>query len=215
VKGLNSWLLAVFVGILVVAFGGWLAQRGEDVTSPASSPQVTEDRPSAKEPPVNTQKADEKETDKKHIPGLTAADIKVNLEQDLGFHFTGPEMRQTFAVDHGEGVDSTTGVKLICDIYESSPMAIQWVEFMVDGSGVAGSINPALFNAVAEGYFGYVATLPYEGADPEKAKAWVKANVKTANKQGKVLTTVIGPVKYELYGMPWFRTLEVKPAQAE
>jgi len=50
---------------------------------------------------------------------------------------------------------------------------------------------------------------------PAKAKAWIEANVKAAKKQGNVLSTVIGPVKFDLYGTEWMRVLEVKPKDAE
>jgi len=33
--------------------------------------------------------------------------------------------------------------------------------------------------------------------------------VKAAKKQGNVLSTVIGPVKFDLYGTEWMRVLEV------
>jgi len=208
---------------LLVMFAVWFSGCGEDQAATPKSPSIEQkaEQPAQqeaeqqKEKQQASQNEEGVDADKKHIPGLMSGDIKVGLEQTWGLRFTGPQIGQTLAVDHGEAIDPDTGVTLICDIYESSPMAIQWVEFTVDGSAVAGSLDNALFNAVAKGYLGYAATVPYDGADQEKAKAWVEANVKAANKQGKVLSTVIGPVKFELYGTQWFRVLEVKPAQAE
>lgn len=224
----KKWLAGAgvaFIAMVVSAINAPApnAPAPEKAVSPASTTQVATTAEQKVDQSAQQQGEQEvsqqKETadvDKEHIiPGLTSGDIKVNLERTWGFKFTGPQIRKTLAIDHGEAIDPDTGVELICDIYESSPMAIQWVEFMVDGSAVAGSLDSALFNAVAEGYLGYAATVPYDGADQEKARAWVKANIKAADKQGKVLTTVIGPVKFELYGTQWFRVLEVKPAQAE
>ena len=59
------------------------------------------------------------------------------------------------------------------------------------------SIGVEEINAVTEGYFGYCSTVPYEDAEPDKAKQWVEKNVEKATKPGNVLSTQIGS-KYNL-----------------
>ncbi len=146
-----------------------------------------------------------------YIPGLAAADIKINLEQTWGIQFTGPEIGEELAQDNGEAVDPDTGAVLTCTIFEDSPLNIQWVDFMVDASPVIGLIDVDTINSLTEGYFGYCATIPYDGADPEKAKQWIADNAKKAIKPGTVLSTQIGSVSFEMFGTEYMRTLRIKP----
>ena len=145
------------------------------------------------------------------IPGLTAADIKLNLQQTWGLEFSGPRPGEDLAQDTGQTVDYDTGVKLICNIFETTPMHVLWVDFVVNASLVAGSIGVEKINAVTEGYFGYCSTVPYEDAEPDKAKQWVEENVEKATEPGNVLSTQIGSVQFEMFGTEYFRTLRIKP----
>jgi len=147
------------------------------------------------------------------IPGLTAADIKLNLQQTWGLEFSGPRPGEDLAQDTGQTVDYDTGVKLICNIFETTPMHVLWVDFVVDASLVAGSIGVEKINAVTEGYFGYCSTVPYEDAEPDKAKQWVEENVKKATEPGNVLSIQIGSAQFDMFGTEYFRTLRVKPIE--
>jgi len=145
------------------------------------------------------------------IPGLTAADIKLNLQQTWGLEFSGPRPGEDLAQDTGQTVDYDTGVKLICNIFETSPLHIQWVDFIVNASMVAGIVDVDTINAVTEGYFSYCATLPYDNAEPEKAKEWVENNVSKATKAGNVIKAQFGPATFQMFGTEYFRTLRVTP----
>ncbi len=145
------------------------------------------------------------------IPGLEAADIKLNLEYTWDLVFSGPRIGEDLAQDSGKTVDPDTGATLICNIFETSPLHIQWVDFLIDAAIVAGTTSVDTINALAKGYFGYCATVPYDGAEPEKAKQWVINNVDKAVKPGNVLSTQIGPVTFEMFGTEYFRTLRIKP----
>lgn len=163
-----------------------------------------------KEPDPEDSIPDDKNTSDT-IPGLTAADIKLNLQQTWGLQFTGPRQGEDLAQDSGQTVDPDTGATLICNIFETSPLHIQWVDFVIDASALVGTGGINRINALAEGYFGYCATVPYDDAEPEKAKQWVEENVEKATEPGNVLSTQIGSVQFEMFGTEYFRTLRIKP----
>lgn len=103
----------------------------------------------------------------KLIPGLTTADVKLNL-QNRGLTCDGGSTLADGTVWTCKGSDATTDWQV--DIYGSSVLAIRTVDAVVLWSG--GGDGEAAFDA----FLGYVATLPYDGAQPEAAKAWVVAN---------------------------------------
>lgn len=147
------------------------------------------------------------------IPGLTAADVKIDLENTWGLEFSGPEPGETLWIDHGEVIDPDTGVTLLCDIYEESPEAIVMVEFAVEAFAVTETTPSSDVDLVTAGYFGYCATVPYEDAQPESARAWIEANVPAATVQGTVLEQAFGPARFCLNGVPYMRSLEIVPAE--
>lgn len=202
--------LVLLLFIVVGCSSGY--ENGENQVATPETPSVVQNV--EQEPEQPPQSEEETDTDSKYIPGLMSGDIKTHMKT-WGIKFTGPQVGEDLVADYGVTIDPDTRVKLHCDIYEASPMQIEWVEFIVDGSLVAWSMDNADFDEITKAYLGYAATLPYDGANPAKAKAWIEANVKAAKKQGNVLSTVIGPVKFDLYGTEWMRVLEVKPKDAE
>ena len=46
----------------------------------------------------------------------------------------------------------------------------------------------------------YCATIPFEGAEPERYKQWVEDNIAKCNEAGKVETLKVGNVEFSLYG---------------
>lgn len=60
----------------------------------------------------------------------------------------------------------------------------------------------------AAGFLGWVASLPYDGAEPETAKQWVSDQVLT----GENSSQLIGGVKFELYLQPRSRMLRIGKA---
>ncbi|NPV30686.1 MAG: hypothetical protein HPY58_13785 [Firmicutes bacterium] len=224
---LALFVIGVVMGVSSVPDGyeaGQQAARSDETVSisPASSPvpSLPTSEPAQKDQqPANSPKKEQnpspttdKTAEENFIPGLAAADIKLNLERTWGLKFSGPQIGQDLAEDSGEAVDPDTGVKLICNIFETSPLHIQWVDFVIDASSVAGLVSEKAINAVTEGYFGFCATLPYNESEPAKAKQWVSNNVRKATKAGNVISIQIGPAKFEMFGTMYFRTLRVKPA---
>jgi hypothetical protein len=66
------------------------------------------------------------------------------------------------------------------------------------------SQDPARADALAQDFLGYVARVPYEGAQPEEAKAWVKQNV------GSKVSAEFGGVSYTLGAKAGSRFLELE-----
>lgn len=100
------------------------------------------------------------------IPGLTAADLKINLE-DQGLQCDGP-------LDAGDGVmgyvcsNSSPSYYFEVSWFGLSPSDVRTIEGGVVWSGF-GSGDP-----VFDDLLGYLATVPYEGATPTEARAWVR-----------------------------------------
>ena len=57
--------------------------------------------------------------------------------------------------------------------------------------------------------FGFMATLPYQNAEPEAARAWVETNLFKLGAGKKHLSAEFGGVKFDLYGEPSARALDI------
>ena len=118
------------------------------------------------------------------IPGLLAADVHLNLT-NRGFVLKS-RMGQTLC-EWLCGKEMPWG-RLDVDCFGSDPNSLHKVVAMVSApEGWADEQRKA-----AEDLFPFIATLPYEGAEPEAASAWVKENI------GQNTSKVFGPCKIEL-----------------
>jgi hypothetical protein len=119
------------------------------------------------------------------IPGLTAADIKLNFE-NRGFSCEGPG-------------SAPSGVN-----YNCSSGDFQIFFFGAGVMSIEGVSAVALTDdSDAKDFLGFVATLPYEGSNPSAARAWVEANVGTS------ASTTFGAAKFTLGGPAGGRTLDI------
>lgn len=176
---------------------------------PAAIQQATETK-NESVPTENKPKAENKPAEK-IIPGLTATDIKLNLEKH-GFEFTGPRPMTSSDgyFDEGKATDLATGVDYSVTINALSPSQVRAVTFRADGTLAAGSVSRSKILSVAKEYLGYCATVPYDGANPQQARKWVESNI-TKVKQGKPVETVIGNAKLVLAGEEYFYFLQIFP----
>lgn len=143
---------------------------------------------------------------KPKIPGITAVDITSNLEKSWKLKFEGPKSIQEGGIWYsGEVVDRDTGARLKSSIYGENPFSINRVTYTVE----PGPAPEATTNSVAAGYLGYCATLPYEGSDAAKAKAWVN-NTLPKVKAGDSQKLVIGTVEYELLAVGSVKILKIR-----
>lgn len=132
------------------------------------------------------------------IPGLIAADIKLNLVK-WGLKEASP--KRTDGSDEvsysSSAIDSDTGAELAYFFVTDNALHVKYATF---SSLNLSAISGERFRGVAAGYLGYCATVPFDGAEPEKCKQWVEDNIAKCNEAGKIEKTKIGNVEFSLYG---------------
>lgn len=176
------------------------SEPGEQVSAPegeqsaegtASPPEPTEGTPSEASEPVLAL-GDEL------IPGLKAADIKLNLKK-WGLKDVSPKNAEgSDGVSYStSAVDSETGAELSYFIMADGVLNVKYATFSLLNLA---AISEEDFQGVAAGYLGYCATVPFDGAEPEKCKQWVADNIAKCNEAGKVETLKVGNVEFSLYG---------------
>lgn len=124
----------------------------------------------------------------------------------------------------GKGLDCT-GIRLGKEFNSwecRTPKATAAISEMIaevwgpDASSV-GWINAQAFqyvrpsDDVASAFLGYVATVPYTGAQPAQARRWVEDNIGRVD-TGKPAVMTIGAARFELVGPPTARFLQIKVA---
>lgn len=176
------------------------------------SQKVSEQQPKEVQTTQETKVAETSKTENagEYIPGLAAADVKLNLEK-RGFKFTDPKPLKEYTgyLDEGKTKDPDTGLELSCTISADDPTKVKSVIFRADGTLAAGTISENSYLSMAKSYLGFCATMPYDGADPEKARQWVEENINNV-KQNQSMDIKIGLVKYRLAGNSYFRLLTIK-----
>jgi hypothetical protein len=177
-KGCFKFVVIAFLLLLAASFARYYfiltpEERETEVRAFSANAAEVEDAPSGRV-----------------IPGLMPVDLYLNLEEKgfttekrLGgaqkefrctLEFAGGEHQATA---FGSAASNVTAISAHTTIY--------------------GEANTS---ALAAPFLGYVATLSYDGAEPEQARAWVEANL------GKEAETMFGPVKFQLFGEPPTRT---------
>lgn len=132
------------------------------------------------------------------IPGLLATDIKLNLK-DWGIKSKTPTTGAATGdfIHDSSAVDPDTGAELTYYIASDNVSHVKYATFSVLNLE---AISEEDFLGVAGGYLGYCATVPFDGAEPEKSRKWVEDNVAKCNEAGKVETLKVGGVEFSLYG---------------
>jgi hypothetical protein len=214
VKGavIRATLLAATLAMAILmagcGVGGAGQGSGHDSTSePRPTPQAKQEQPEkpetvkgdvAKKPSHEQhQQKPELEPAPRNIPGLTPQDVYLNLE-DRGFKCSEPELmgsdnevRWTCEKQEPQGEYSV-------EINSKDANSVRFVEARVSSN------EPTRADALARDFLGYVATIPYEGAQPEEAKAWVEQHV------GSKVSAEFGGVSYTLGGKAGRRFLELE-----
>jgi hypothetical protein len=108
----------------------------------------------------------------KNIPGLTPQDVYLSLE-NRGFTCSEPEVmghendvRWTCERQEAKG-------RYLVEINSKDANSVRLLKAWVIAD------DPARADALAQDFLGYIARVPYEGAQPEEAKAWVEHSVGT------------------------------------
>jgi hypothetical protein len=151
----------------------------------------------AKKPSQKQQQEPEPKPAQRNIPGLTPQDVYLDLE-NRGFKCSEPEVmgpdnevRWTCEKQEVQG-------EYLVEINSSDANSVRLI-----GARVI-SHDPARADALAKDFLGYVARVPYEGAQPEEAKAWVEQNV------GSKVSAEFGGVLYTLGGKAGSRFLQLQ-----
>jgi len=120
------------------------------------------------------------------IPGLTAADVTGNLER-RGLDCTGIRIESG-----GTATWFCSGSAGQVTVRGTSPTRIR-------------AVNAAAFGSdrQAADFLGFVATVPYDGAQPQSARAWVESQVASGG------STSFGGARFQLGGPAQARWLDI------
>jgi outer membrane biosynthesis protein TonB len=157
-------------------------KKGEVAKKPSQEHQQHKDEQKHKQKPKSKP---EHEPAPRNIPGLTPQDVYLNLEEK-GFECSEPELmrpedevRWTCKRQEAKG-------EYVVEISSKDANSVRLLEAKVT------SHDPARADALAGDFLGYVARVPYDGAQPKKAQAWVENNV------GSKASAKFGGVSYTL-----------------
>jgi hypothetical protein len=173
-------LLAALAAVLVAGGCGGPRSGGSQEAKPADA---------ASAPALET----------RWLGGLWTDDIRKALGE-VGLTCKGPVMENRTNVWTCES--GTPLVTYRVRFYGIAPGKIDYVNAVVTQSGAAKDALPLRV-------FGAMAGLHFIGADPAKAREWVKASIADGG------TTAIGPAKYKLSGDANRRVFEIKASGSE
>jgi hypothetical protein len=132
------------------------------------------------------------------LPGLSPRNVTVALEDQ---RFTCTEVKKGAVYYQRTCSRGVPGVEVFLVVISGrTPSIVDFIE-----ASIQQYENPK--NEIAIEILGLVAGLPYEGAVPDEAKAWVESTVPALS--GGTQETTLGGVKYVLYGTLTKLTLEM------
>ena len=139
------------------------------------------------------------------IPGLTTADVKLNMER-RGFRcnvLAGANSLSGLCQEPAPGLP-TRNVSYIAD----SPTQVEHVSALIGNC-------PNALGAAAADLLGFVATLPYDGGNPTGARQWVEQQLARApDRIGVHAETTIGGARFQIYGQACARGLSIRGLNA-
>lgn len=131
------------------------------------------------------------------IPGMESGILRTGLER-RGLSCVGPQQFEQWVTWECSGTEDAARYVLVMRGLNAS--RILSVDATVLQSGPD--------DAVTAEFLGYVATIPYEGARPEEARAWVQSQVGASESARKAF----GAAMYALSGPPESRSLTITPS---
>ena len=184
---------AVFAAVLVLTIGG------VRLFFPATEQRPQQEAQDGQEQPQDQEQQEQPEPPT--IPGLSSAEVRLALENQ-GLDCNGPSTGENLMKWTCVGVYG--GAELEVQMQGASPTSIRSVKAMV--------ASPSTDDALAADFLGYVSTVPYEDGAPAVARSWVEANVGAVGAEVRRERT-IGNARFELYGPPATRTLEITTSE--
>jgi hypothetical protein len=196
-------LLIVFVGLITPNPQPTESNQTPQGNQPAQEQPAQQPQPAQQQQPAQAQQGEVPT-----LPGLTAADVTINME-NKGFECGGMQIGEKYTTWACESTLAPLGdaqrhtvTDVVLQVTGDGPSEIYSVDTTVLVYDRAGN------DELAGELLGYVATIPYEGSQPELARAWVENNVSQVDK-GVVKRQTFGGVDYELYGPRTVRILEI------
>ena len=132
-----------------------------------------------------------------NIPGLTPQDVYLDLE-NRGFTCSEPELMEPEDEVRWTCERQEAKGRYLVEITSKDANSVRLLKAWVI------SHESARADALAGDFLGYIARVPYEGAQPEEARAWVEQNV------GNKASAKFGGVSYTLGGKAGRRFLELE-----
>ena len=135
------------------------------------------------------------------LPGLSPVNVTVNLE---GRKFTCTQVKKGVLYYERTCIKGVPSVNLLQVVISGrEPFIVDFIE-----TSVLQYTDPD--DQIATELLSFMATLPYDGATPEEAKAWVETTIPTlSGKPDDAQEMVFGGVKYVLSGPPTALILEI------
>ena len=165
--------------------GSQESRRSQTKREQPKKPETLKGEVAKKPSQEQQQKKPEPEPTPSNIPGLTPQDVYLNLE-NRGFKCSEPELMRPDNEVRWTCEKKEANGEYLVEINSSDANSVRLVEAWVI------SYDRARADALAQDFLGYVATTPYEGAQPEEAKVWVKQSV------GSKASAEFGGVSYTL-----------------
>lgn len=164
--------------------------ESQSTTIPTNSPDFL---------PTETQTT---ENDIGLLPGLQPAEVRLNLEDrqftcDLVYS---PD--DTDPYFKWECIQENIDNYIIVEIWSRSLTTVDLIQVGIMQFG-----EPD--NSFAIDFLGFMATMPYDEAEPDQARNWVAETLPTITESGDVRETTFGNVKFQLFGIPTARFLDI------
>lgn len=201
-------LLIAVVGVVLLSCAGMFSKFGKNATAPTRYDSSTDAaKPASPLPPktpaavveARPALAPAAKPNVKVIPGMTPADVYGNLAEK-GFTKAGPSKVGGDA--YWKLTSKDAAGENVVGVYGPDASSVRLIDVL------SLSFTHADPDAAARDFLGYVATLPYDGADPAKARAWIEQNISQQQ-----ATTTIGGVTFALGHKARAYTLRIEPAR--
>lgn len=136
------------------------------------------------------------------IPGISPVEIQKNMEEQ-GFECE--VVYEAIPSDpyyKWECRKETSFELMLVDYWSTSLYTVDLVRASINQFGVSD-------DSIAYNFLGFMATLPYDGSNPQQAMDWVATTLPTIYVAGDVREMEIGNVNFQLYGIPSARSLKI------
>jgi hypothetical protein len=167
--------------------------------SPTATNTVAATQAATKTPAIVETNTPQPETTKSNIPGLTSGDVTANLKTK-GIDCARPIKTNAFYIRNCTAEDSSRNIKI--GIYGKGLLDVDYIFVGIDSFGKPDTL-------FAYQFMGFIATLPYTNAQPDKARSWVETNLPTLKGADDVRKQTFSDVEFALYGDPGAYFLEI------